>query len=98
MSDRATLQSRVSVFGSLITGIDKQVADLVEDIQSEAEAKLLATQLEFILALFNFALLAARGNSLVQSILISQDTEDFGTNTNAGRVLVTVGATINITA
>ena len=98
LSDRATLQSRVSVFDSLITGIDKQVADLVEDIQSEAEAKLLATQLEFILAQFNFALLAARGNSLVQSILISQDTEDFGTNTNAGRVLVTVGATINITA
>jgi hypothetical protein len=83
---------------ALTAGIDKQVADLVEDIQSEAEAKLLATQLEFILAQFNFALLAARGNSLIQSILISQDTEDFGTNTNAGRVLVTVGATINITA
>ncbi|MBT4937746.1 MAG: hypothetical protein HON14_01340 [Rhodospirillaceae bacterium] len=98
LHDRATLQSRVSVFDSLITGINSEVANLVEDIQDEARADLLATQLEFILAQFDFALLAARGNSLVQSILISQDEEDFGTNTNAGRVLISVGQTVNITA
>tara|TARA_B100000315_G_scaffold249276_2_gene280253 strand:- start:2117 stop:3337 length:1221 start_codon:yes stop_codon:yes gene_type:complete len=98
LSDRATLQSRVSVFDSLISGIDSEVAILVEDLQDEARANLLATQLEFILAQFDFALLAARGNSLVQSILISQDEEDFGTNTNAGRVLISVGQTVNITA
>lgn len=98
LTDRATLQSRVSVFDAQISGISSQVALLVEDIQDEARATLLAHQLEFVLAQFDFALLAARGNSLVQSILISQDEEDFGANTNAGRVLVTVGATINISA
>ena len=98
LSDRTTLQSRVSVFDTLISGIDSEVAILVEDLQDEARADLLATQLEFILAQFDFALLAARGNSLVQSILISQDEEDFGTNTNAGRVLISVGQTVNITA
>jgi hypothetical protein len=98
LNDRATLQSRASVFDAQISGISSQVANLVEDIQDEARAKLLANQLEFVLAQFDFALLAARGNSLVQSILISQDDEDFGANTNAGRVLISVGQTVNISA
>jgi hypothetical protein len=98
LNDRATLQSRASVFDAQIAGISSQVSNLVEDIQDEARAKLLANQLEFILAQFDFALLAARGNSLVQSILISQDDEDFGANTNAGRVLISVGQTVNISA
>ena len=98
LNDRATLQSRASVFDAQIGGISSQVAALIEDIQDEARASVLANQLEYVLAQFDFALLAARGNSLVQSILISQDQEDFGTNTNAGRVLISVGQTVNVSA
>ena len=98
LNDRATLQSRASLYGVKIAGISSEISNLIEDIQDEARAEILASQLAFAIAQFNFSLLAARGNGLVKSILISQDGEDFGANTNAGRVLISVGQTMNVYA
>ncbi len=96
LNARATLESRTSVFSSQIAGLDKQIADELEDLQTGAQAELLATQLEFKIAAFDFALLASRGNTLIMSIMLSQDSEDFGA-TNASARAVS-GATISVTA
>lgn len=92
MQDRATLESRSSIFSSQIGGMGKEIRDLVEDVQDEARAGLLARQLEYTIAQFDFTLLAARSNTLVQSILISQDSSGYGKSTqeNASRVGVTL--------
>ena len=98
LNDRATLESRASIFSSKIQGLDKQIGDLIEDIQDEARAELLARQLEYTIAQFDFTLLAARSNTLVQSILISQDASGYGKSTqeNAARVGVTLNQSHNI--
>ena len=76
-NDLFTLQSRASLFDVQIEGIDKQIANIVEDIQSEQEAEILALQLEFEVSRFQFALLAARGNTLVFSLLIMVSPLDY---------------------
>ena len=92
LHDRATLESRSSVFGSKIDGISKEIRDLIEDVEDEARAELLARQLEYTIAQFDFTLLAAQSNTLVQSILISQDASGYGKSTqeNAARVGITL--------
>ncbi len=96
LNAQATLESRASVFASQIAGLDKQIAEEIEDLQSEAQAELLATQLEFEIASFDFALLASRGNTLIMSIMLSQDNEDFGATNASARAVA--GATISVTA
>ena len=92
LQDRSTLESRASIFSSQIDGMGKEIRDLIEDIQDEARAELLARQLEYTIAQFDFTLLAARSNTLVQSILISQDSSGYGKSTqeNASRVGITL--------
>lgn len=96
LNARATLESRATVFASQITGLDKQIIDEIEDIRGDAQAELLAMQLEFQIAAFDFALLASRGNTLIMSIMLSQDEEDFGATNASARAVA--GATINVTA
>ncbi len=98
LSDRATLESRNSIFSSQVGGLSKEIEDIVEDIQDAARAEVLARQLEYTIAEFDFTLLAARTNTLVQSILISQDSNDFGKSTqeNAMRVGITLNQGLNI--
>ena len=98
LQDRATLESRANIFSSQVDGIGKEIRDLVEDVQDEARAELLARQLEYTIAQFDFTLLAARSNTLVQSILISQDASGYGKSTqeNAARVGVTLNQSHNI--
>jgi hypothetical protein len=95
VNDRLALLARSSVFDAQINGISKQVADLVEDVQDGSRAELLARQLEYVLATFDAQLLASRGNSLVQSMLISNGS-DISSTTNAGRIALTIGTTINV--
>jgi len=92
LQDRSTLESRASIFSSQIDGMGKEIRDLIEDIQDEARAELLARQLEYTIAQFDFTLLAARSNTLIQSILISQDSSGYGKSTqeNASRVGITL--------
>jgi hypothetical protein len=94
LADRATLQSRATVFDTLIGGLAKEIADIAEDIESDREAELLAAQLEFQVARFQFALLAARGNTLVFSLILSQDS-GLQPNTRASSEAV-LGATLNV--
>lgn len=94
LDDRATLRSRATVFDSLIGGLESEIADLAEDIESDRQADLLAAQLEFQVAKFNFALLAARGNTLVHTLVLAQDNRTApDTKASAEAVL---GATINV--
>jgi hypothetical protein len=90
--DRATLESRASVFGSQIDGMSKEIRNLIENIEDEARAEVLARQLEYTIAQFDFTLLAARSNTLVQSILISQDSSGYGKSTqeNTARIGITL--------
>jgi hypothetical protein len=92
LQDRSTLESRASIFSSQIDGMGKEIRDLIEDIQDEARAELLARQLEYTIAQFDFTLLAARSNTLIQSILISQYSSGYGKSTqeNASRVGITL--------
>ncbi|HIF59430.1 MAG TPA: hypothetical protein EYQ26_08050 [Rhodospirillales bacterium] len=92
LQDRSTLESRASIFSSQIDGMGKEIRDLIEDIQDEARAELLARQLEYTIAQFDFTLLAARSNTLIQSILISQNSSGYGKSTqeNASRVGITL--------
>ncbi len=92
LQDRSTLESRASIFSSQIDGMGKEIRDLIEDIQDEARAELLARQLEYTITQFDFTLLAARSNTLIQSILISQNSSGYGKSTqeNASRVGITL--------
>jgi hypothetical protein len=94
LDDRATLRSRATVFDSLIGGLESEIADIAEDIESDRQADLLAAQLEFQVVKFNFALLAARGNTLVHTLVLAQDNPTApDTKASAEAVL---GATINV--
>ena len=98
LHDRSTLESRASIFGSQIDGLEKEIRDLVEDVEDEARAELLARQLEYTVAQFDFTLLAARSNTLVQSILISQDAYGYGKSVqeNTSRIGVTLNQSKSI--
>lgn len=88
--DLAALNSRSSVFGSLIAGIERDIQSQIAEIEDEREANLRAAELEFAIAQFEFGILAASGNALITSIMLSQDFQasTFKQNTAAGETLV----------
>jgi hypothetical protein len=92
LHDRSILESRASVFGSQIDGMSKEIRDLIEHVEDEARAELLARQLEYTIAQFDFTLLSARSNTLIQSILISQGSSGYGKSTeeNTARIGITL--------
>jgi len=95
----ATLESRVSLFDGLISAADTEVANLLRNLQSDAEADLLSAQLESLVANFDFVLLAGRGNTLIKSLVLAQDNtanNPFGDTMAMGEFVV--GATLNVTA
>ena len=55
-ADLQALQSRSTLFDALIVGIEKEINQRLTDIQNDAEAELIALQLEFQVARFDFAL------------------------------------------
>jgi hypothetical protein len=71
--DLATLQSRVDVFDTQISGISTDVANRVRNLQSDKEANLMSAQLEYLVTKFDFALLAGRGNTLIKTLVLAQD-------------------------
>lgn len=73
-TDLATLQSRATVFDPVIAGIESEIGQLTETSLSEKQAKFRALQLQFQVAKLGFALLAARGNALVTTMVLSQDS------------------------
>ena len=94
-----TLQSRSTLFDALITGIEKEIDQRLIDIQGDAEAELIALQLEFQVAQFGFALLASRGNTLILSLVLAQDSRTgdvVGSTTDLGEAVI--GSTLNIRA
>ncbi|MCD6074210.1 MAG: hypothetical protein K0Q70_1093 [Rhodospirillales bacterium] len=72
-SDLATLQSRVEVFDARIEGLSTDASNLVRNLRSDKEANLLSAQLEYLVARFDFALLAGRGNTLIKTLVLAQD-------------------------
>ena len=98
-ADLVTLQSRSTLFDALIDGIEKQINERIRDIQNDEEAEFIALQLEFQVAQFDFALLASRGNTLVFSLILAQDSrsgEVLGSTSNMGKAVV--GSTLNVQA
>jgi hypothetical protein len=94
LADRATLQSRATVFDTQIGGLQNEILSIAEDIQSDRQAELLAAELEFQVAQFQFSLLAARGNTLVFSLVLAQDN-GIQPNTQASSEAV-LGATLSV--
>ena len=92
------MQSRASLFQEQIDGISSEIQGLIEEIEDQARAKLLARQLEFTIAQFDFTLLAARSSTLIQSLLISGDSQSSVSNVNASRTLINIGQNTNISA
>ena len=76
--DLKTLQTRTTLFDSSIVGLDREIDQIVSTSLSEKEARLRALELEFQVAQFGFTLLSARGNTLIFSLLLSQDSIDGG--------------------
>jgi len=98
-ADLQTLQSRTTIFDGLIDGIEKEINQRVTDVQEDAEAELIALQLEFQVSQFQFALLASRGNTLIFSLILAQDS---GTGDVVGSTAATgeavVGSTLSVQA
>lgn len=91
-----TLQTRASLFDSQILGLDRQIANEIQNVTDAGQAHLLSTQIQFSIAQFDFALLASRGNLIVQSLLLSQD----GAASNDSSVFssAVTGALVTVTA
>ena len=68
-----TLQSQANFFDPIINGIEKEIGDLTETVLNEQQAIITALELESQVAQFNSSLLEARGNTLVFSLILSQD-------------------------
>ena len=94
-----TLQSRANLFDPQIAGIEREISDITETSLSEKEAIVVSLKLASQVAQFNLALLASRGNTIVFSLLLSQDNfnNGFGSSFKAtGDALL--GATLSIQA
>jgi hypothetical protein len=91
-----TLRTRAALFETQILGIDRDIASEIGNIADENEAKLLAVEIQFSIAQFDFALLASRGNLMVQALLLSED----GSTANDTAVFSSAitGALISVTA
>ena len=94
LADRAALQSRATMFDTLISGLQSEITSIAADIQKDREAALLAAELEFQVAQFEFSLLASRGNTLVHSLVLAQDNP-LAANTKASSEAL-LGATLNV--
>ncbi|NQV54519.1 MAG: hypothetical protein HQ503_01555, partial [Rhodospirillales bacterium] len=95
-ADLSVLQTRVSVFDSQIAGITTEVAGIIEKIKDEQKAELRGIQLEALVANFNFALLSARGNTLIHSLILSQDAGVAGNGIAIGEAIL--GSIIDLKA
>lgn len=98
-ADLQTLQSRSSIFDTLIDGVEKEINEVVVDLQEESLAEIFALQLEFEVAQFDFALLASRGNTLIFTLILAQDSRggDVTGSTQATGEAV-LGSTLNVRA
>ncbi len=93
---RRTLETRATVFASAITGLEREIQEQLEDINSEKEADLLSAELDYSVAQLNFALLASRGNTLILSLINSQDAQEDKDNIASGKLIA--GAVYSETA
>ena len=94
-----TLQSRANLFDPQIAGIEREISDITETSLSEKEAIVVSLKLASQVAQFNLAVLASRGDTIVFSLLLSQDNfnNGFGSSFKAiGDALL--GATLSIRA
>jgi hypothetical protein len=92
-----TLQSRADLFDTQIQGLSSDIADQITNLQSPAAANLASTALEAQVAQLTYALLAQRGNTLIKSLILAQDTNSGQVDPSAtGSALL--GARIDITA
>jgi len=94
-----TLQSRANLFDPQIAGIEKEISDITETSLSEKEAIVSSLKLASQVAQFNLAVLASRGDTLVSSLLLSQDNFNNGLGSSfkaTGDALL--GATLSIQA
>ena len=95
--DLKTLQTRTTLFDSGIVGLEREVEEIVSTSLNVKEARLRALELEFRVAKFGFALLSARGNTLIFSLLLSQYSIDGGPGTSfnaTGEALL--GSTLSV--
>lgn len=97
-SDLATLQSRSDIFDTQIAGISTDVSNLVRNLQSDSEAKLLSAQLEYLVTKFDFTLLAGRGNTLIKSLILAQDNALPSSYDTVATGEAITGARINVLA
>ena len=97
--DLKTLQSRTTLFDSNIVGLEREIDQIVSTSLSEKEAIVVSLKLASQVAQFDLALLASRGDTIVFSLLLSQDNfnNGFGSSFKAiGDALL--GATLSIRA
>ena len=73
-----TLQSRANLFDPQIAGIEKEISNITETSLSEKEAIVSSLKLASQVAQFNLAVLASRGDTLVSSLILSQDNFNNG--------------------
>ena len=94
-----TLQSRANFFDPLIAGIETEISDITETSLSEKEAIVASLKLASQVAQFDLAILASRGDTIVSSLLLSQDNFNNGLGSSfkaTGDALL--GATLSIQA
>jgi len=97
-SDLSTLQSRVEVFDAKIEGLSTEASNLVRNLRNDKEAKLLSAQLEYLVAQFDFALLAGRGNTLIKTLVLAQDNAQPSTYDTVATGEAIAGARVNVLA
>ena len=97
-SDLATLQSRTDLFNTQIDGISKDVASQVKNLQSGDAADLASQQLQYLVAKFGYTLLAQRGNSLVNTLILAQDNRLPTTYDTVATGQAITGARVNVLA
>ena len=72
---RQTLASQVDLYNNQITALQRDITQQVSQVRSDREAKLVSEQLKYAIARFNFTLLAAKGNTLIRSLMNAQDNQ-----------------------
>ena len=94
-----TLQSRANLFDPVIASIENEISDITQTSLNEKEAIVSSLELASQVAQFDLAILASRGDTLVSSLLLSQDNFNTGLGSSfkaTGDALL--GATLSIQA
>ena len=94
-----TLQSRANLFDPVIASIENEISDITQTSLNEKEAIVSSLELASQVAQFDLAILASRGDTIVFSLLMSQDNFNNGLGTSfksTGDALL--GATLSIQA